>query len=93
MTTDRPFAEIGNRLAWHRQLTGMSQKDYAATIGAKRAIYSMWESGTARVSLDAALKIEHRHGLSLDFLYLGHEETLPMALRLAWKAAQPANAR
>lgn len=93
MTTERPFAAIGGRLRWHRELTGLSQKDYAQTINAKRAVYSMWESGSARVSIDAAIIIEDRHGLTLDFLYLGRDATLPLALRMAWKEHHVANAR
>lgn len=91
--TERPFAAIGARLRWHRELTGLSQKDYAATIGAKRPVYSMWESGSARVSIDAAMAIEDRHGLSLDFLYIGRDDALPLALRMAWQESRSRDAR
>jgi transcriptional regulator with XRE-family HTH domain len=81
----RPFSEIADRLRWHRELMGLTQADYAAGIRTKRAAYSLWEAGTHRLSLDGALALRHKHGLSLDFLYLGDDDALPMALRNAWR--------
>lgn len=82
---DRPFADIAARLKWHRELEGLTQDDYAAKIGMKRPRYSLWEAGTHRLSLDGALALRRRFGLSLDFMYEGIDDALPMTLRNAWR--------
>jgi DNA-binding transcriptional regulator YiaG len=80
----RPFADIAERLKWHRSLVGLKQDDYAATIGTKRSALSLWEAGTHRLSLDGALALRNKYGLSLDFMYEGIDDALPMTLRNAW---------
>lgn len=80
----RPFSDIAERLKWHREIEGLSQADYAATINTKRPAYSLWEAGTHRLSLDGALALRKRYGLSLDFMYEGIDDALPMTLRRAW---------
>ena len=83
---EKPFLPIGRRLRWHREdVEGLSQADYAASIGFKRGAYSLWEGGTHRLSLDGALAIRKKYGLSLDFLYEGMDDALPMTLRKAWR--------
>lgn len=81
----RPFADISERLKWHREIViGLNQEDYAARIGVKRPAYSLWEAGTHRLSLDGALALRAKYGLSLDFMYEGIDDALPMTLRNAW---------
>lgn len=82
---DKPFADIAERLIWHRALLGITQSEYAAKIGFKRARYSLWETGDHRLSLDGALAIRNKYGLSLDFMYAGIDDALPMTLRNAWR--------
>lgn len=82
----RPYADIAERLKWHReQIVGLKQEDYAATIRTKRAAYSLWEAGTHRLSLDGALALRSKYGLSMDFMYEGIDDALPMTLRNAWR--------
>lgn len=82
----RPYADIAERLKWHReQIVGLKQEDYAATIGIKRPAYSLWEAGTQRLSLDGALALRSKYGLSMDFMYEGIDDALPMTLRNAWR--------
>lgn len=82
----RPFADIAERLKWHRELVlDLSQAEYAKTIGIKRPAYSLWEAGTHRLSLDGALALRTKYGLSLDFMYEGIDDALPMTLRNAWR--------
>lgn len=83
--TPAPFSDIAERLLWHRSLMGMTQKDYAASFGVKRAAYSLWEAGSHRMSLDGALALRNKYGLSLDFMYEGIDDALPMTLRNAWR--------
>lgn len=83
--SDKPFGDIAARLRWHRALEGLTQKEYAAKIGQKRAALNNWESGDYRLSLDGALAIRKIYGLSLDFMYEGIDDALPMTLRAAWR--------
>lgn len=84
-TPDKPFAEIGERLRWHRETLGLEQQEYVdATRTVKRSAYSNWEVGSSRLSLNGAIELCDAYGLSLDFLYFGNADTLPMALRNAW---------
>lgn len=83
--TDKPFGDIAERLRWHRDLMGMTQEDYAARINSKRAAINNWESGDYRLSLNGALALRRAFGLSLDFMYEGIDDALPMTLRNAWR--------
>ena len=83
--TPRPFADIAERLKWHRSTLRLKQDDYASSIGVKRSALSLWEAGTHRMSLDGALALRNRYGLSLDFMYEGIDDALPMTLRNAWR--------
>lgn len=80
----RPYADIAERLLWHRSLLGLSQAEYAEKLGVKRSAYSLWEAGSHRLSLNGALALRQRFGLSLDFMYAGIDDALPMTLRNAW---------
>lgn len=81
----RPFADIAERIKWHRETVGLNQEDYAKSIGVKRSALSLWEAGTHRMSLDGALALRNKYGLSLDFMYEGIDDALPMTLRNAWR--------
>lgn len=81
----RPYVEIADRLRWHREeVMKLKQEAYASSIGTKRSAYSLWEAGTHRLSLDGALALHNRYGLSMDFMYLGVDGALPMTLRNSW---------
>lgn len=86
----RPFLDVAERIQWHRQIVGLTQKQYAQSILTKRSAFSLWEAGTHRLSLNGALAIHHKYGLTLDFLYLGDSDALPMTLRNAWLKDHPA---
>ncbi len=77
----KPFSDIADRIKWHRRLLKINQEDYAALINVKRSALANWESGHKRVSLDVALIMRAKFGLSLDFIYEGIEDALPMSLR------------
>ena len=82
---DRPFGDIAARIIWHRQLEGLEQKDYAKKAGLNRSQLSNWETGDYRLSLDGARALRKTYGLSLDFLFEGIDDALPMTLRAAWR--------
>jgi len=84
MQNDVPFADIAARIRWHRHLEGLNQADYAKAAGIKRSQLSNWETGLQRVSVDGALALRRTFGLSLDFIYEGIADALPMTLRASW---------
>ena len=73
-------------------MLGLDQKQYAEGAGLKRSQLSNWEAGNTRLSLDGALALRRTYGLSLDFMYEGIADTLPMALRSAWIESPRVNA-
>jgi transcriptional regulator with XRE-family HTH domain len=81
----RPFADIAERLRWHRDIEGLDQHQYARRAGITRSTLNNWESGTYRLSVDGALALRRTYGLSLDFMYEGIDDALPMTLRRAWR--------
>ncbi|ULB12763.1 helix-turn-helix domain-containing protein (plasmid) [Cereibacter azotoformans] len=83
----RPYSDIAERLKWHREVVmgGLSQDEYARRLGVKRSALSLWEAGTHRLSLDGALALRSKYGLSMDFMYAGIDDALPMTLRNAWR--------
>ena len=90
--SEKPFGDIADRIRWHRALEALDQKDYAEKIGVKRAALSNWESGDYRLSPDGALALRRTYGLSLDFMFEGIDDALPMTLRMAWRDRPAVNA-
>lgn len=80
-TMDKPFSDQAARLLWHRNLLGLSQADYGAKAGLKRAAVNNYESGDFQIGLAAARALRSTYGLSLDFIYEGIADALPMNLR------------
>jgi transcriptional regulator with XRE-family HTH domain len=77
------FADISNRLRAVRKYYDLNSKDFAEQAGVPPKSYSQWESGQFRVSIDGALKIQSRYGISLDFIYTGRLDTLPNRIATA----------
>jgi len=86
MADTAPYPDVAERVRWHREFTGLNQANYAETIGAKRSQLSNWELGLKRPSIDVALSMNDRYGLTLDFLYLGDDSRLPKHLFDAWRS-------
>lgn len=79
--TDTPYADIAARIKWHRAIEGLNQSEYARRAGVKRSQLSNWETGLQRISIDGAMALRRTYGLSLDFIYEGIDDALPMTLR------------
>jgi DNA-binding XRE family transcriptional regulator len=82
---EKPYADIAERIRWHRSLLGLEQKEYAEKANLKRSQLSNWESGDYRLSLDGARALRITYGLSLDFMFEGIDDALSMTLRMAWR--------
>ncbi|WP_273280913.1 helix-turn-helix domain-containing protein [Pseudooceanicola atlanticus] len=83
MNDTAPFADIAARIKWHRSVEGLDQSTYAKRANLKRSQLSNWETGHQRISIDGARKLRSAYGLSLDFIYEGIADALPMTLRAA----------
>ena len=88
---NRPFADIAARIRWHRALEALDQKAYAQRLGVTRSSLNNWESGDYRLSLDGGLAMRRTFGLSLDFMFEGIDDALPMTLRQAWRDSPRVN--
>jgi transcriptional regulator with XRE-family HTH domain len=71
------FSEIAHRLRAVRSFYGLSSIEYAQQADVNPKSYSQWESGDHRISVDGAIRLRERYGISLDFIYLGSIDTLP----------------
>lgn len=89
--TVTPYKDIGDRLKWHREYVGLTQEEYAESIGVARSSYTVWETGVRRFSLDGALLIKKRWGLSLDWLIEGNADALASTVRNAWLSRSAVN--
>jgi DNA-binding XRE family transcriptional regulator len=80
---DKPFSDQAKRILWHRNLLMLSQAEYGQKAGLKRAAINNYESGDYQIGLAAARSLRSTYGLSLDFIYEGVTDALPMNLRNA----------
>lgn len=78
------YTEIGKRLADIRQqLSGLSQKDFAAKHGFNQTQWNNWERGVRRIPIDDAERLVNIYGLTLDFIYMGRRDGLSAAVAKA----------
>jgi len=83
LSMEKPFADQAARILWHRNLLGYTQAEYAIRAGLKRPALNNYESGDFQIGLAVACALRKTYGLSLDFIYEGEVEALPMNLRKA----------
>jgi transcriptional regulator with XRE-family HTH domain len=73
------FLEIGQRLELIREAIGIEvQAEFAKLCGVQPNAYSQWAKGRARISLPFALQVVKATGATLDYIYLGKTDGLPM---------------
>ena len=77
----RPFQDIADRLRAVREVDGSGQKEFAEAAGLKYTQYKNWESGASRVGLDGALALRDRYGITLEYIYVGELDSLPISWR------------
>lgn len=70
-TKDRPYREIGQRLTILREMLKLRPKDVAKLLQISGSRWGNWENGTARISLDSAIKLAEEARVTLDYIYLG----------------------
>mgnify|MGYP003121539431 CR=1 FL=1 len=81
--------ETAKRLEWLRHYLGLSQKEFASSIGVLPSTYSNWLHGQHGLSLDGARRIKQLYDISLDFLFFGDITNMPDHIRNAWEFRPP----
>lgn len=78
MKNEKPFADIGRRLAAVRTVLGMSQAKFCERAGLQPNRYNQWEEGRKRPSIDGAIALcqTYQGHISLDWIYLGEGSNL-----------------
>lgn len=71
---------IAKRLVRTREALGLTQAEFCIQIGVEKNIYNPFEKGRRRITIDVALKIRDRFGVSLDWIYCGQVAALPVDL-------------
>ncbi len=80
MEIDRPEV-IGIRLKSLREALGYRRaRAFCDVVGITETAWNNYECGRRRISLDEAMKVIARTGVSLDWIYRGLEYTLPADL-------------
>ena len=75
------LTEIAERLRLSREALGFSMTNMARLIGGPTSTWHNYESGIRRISLDQALRLKARTGLTLEWVYTGDIATLPPHLQ------------
>lgn len=79
---DEDVAAIAARLRELRLAHGYEERPtWARFLGLKRAALGHYEDGLRMISLPAAIRYCKRTGISLDWIYRGVEDALPMHVK------------
>ena len=70
----------GRRLLRTREALELSQAEFCRQIGVERNLYNPFEKGRRRITIDVAMKIRNRYGITLDWIYAGDPHALPSDL-------------
>ena len=72
---------IGVRLKALRDTTRLKQTPFADDIGVTQSAWSQYESGKRQITLDVAVTLVERFGVTLDWIYFGDSSGLPIRLQ------------
>ena len=76
---------VARRLALTREIFGLTEKEFAERAGVLLGRYHQWESGSTPISLSSAVALCAAHGVTLDWLYRGKIQGLPLWLAVEIK--------
>ena len=93
MVTPYEPTEVGQRLRTLRQAFGVPSGELADLLGVAASAIANWERGRQRPSIAVAEMICRRFGVTLDWLFLGRDETLPLAVHQRLYGRRPEAAR
>jgi len=81
------YAEISARLRAVRDVFEMQPKEFYEAAGITGGTFYNWETGNHRISIDGALKLRDRYGLTLDWIYCGNVDALPHKVASALRSS------
>lgn len=71
---------IGDRLCMVRKAIGLTQEQFASSVGCPQGTFGQYEAGMRRPSVAVASRLYDRHRIGLNYLYLGDLSDLPYEL-------------
>lgn len=77
------YSDVGQRIARLREHLGMSRPEFCREMGFSASALANWEYGLRRISVDAAMRLNERFDVSLDYIFLGRLSALPHSLASA----------
>lgn len=77
--------DVGRRLTLLRDVFGMSQTAFGKISGLSQSRYSQYETGERLLPVPVAIALSNKLGVSLDWLYMGEPNAMPMDL---WRKIQ-----
>ena len=69
--------DIARRIVALREALGYNQSSFATLVEISQPAMNNYEAGIRRPSLEVAIKMRLRTGVTLDWIYLGQREGLP----------------
>ena len=84
---------VAERLRRTREATKLNQADWCRLVGIVPQAWNNYERGRNRISIDQALKVCQATGASLDWIYRGLADGLPVNLAVALQKLQRSRAR
>lgn len=83
-STAAEMPAIAERLRSLRETVNVgNQRAFAEFLGISAQAWNNYEKAGRRISLDEALKVVRRTGVTLDWIYFGDERGLPLELATA----------
>jgi transcriptional regulator with XRE-family HTH domain len=80
--------QIAQRLRLLRMALAPSQAEFCRLMGFPVMTWNTYETGKGRISIDSAIKLVQRFGVTLDWIYLGNVALMPNYLVDAIAAAK-----
>ncbi len=74
------YLAIGQRLSHLRHALELNQRQLAERLGISGPRWANYELGTSRITVEMALRLVERWGVSLDWIYYGNPAAMPEGL-------------
>ena len=89
---DKPFHGVPNRLRAIREELGLSRTEMAEWLGVGRTRWGNWEGGPDKAGNypdeDVMIELCHRLDLTMDYIYRGKSDLIPLARAINLKARE-----
>ena len=72
--------DSGRRLLETRTALGLTQREFSEAVGVRQTQYTMFETGSRRITIEIAVKLRDHYNLTTDWIYCGDPSGLPYRL-------------